>query len=96
MTPKIHIPKLYQIAQPSSLPNTNRVNGGGGGESKLNFLLGNKGLLVDEGPHASAANNSYFIGERRTAGFSMINNKQDEPAMTALGRKPHLNNPNHK
>jgi hypothetical protein len=93
MTPKIHIPKLYQIAQPSSLPNTNRVNRGG--ESKLNFLLGNKGLLVDEGPHTSAATNSYFIGERRTAGFSMIN-KQDESASTALGRKPHLNNPNHK
>jgi hypothetical protein len=94
MTPKIHIPKLYQIAQPSSLPNTNRVNGGG--ESKLNFLLGNKGLLVDEGPHTSAANNLYFIGERRTAGFSMINNKQEESATTALGRKTHLNNPNHK
>lgn len=72
MTPKVHIPRLQQIAQPSSLPNTNRVNGGG--ESKLNFLLGNKGLLVDEGSLASAANNSYFTGERRTA-FSMINKK---------------------
>ncbi len=49
-------------------------------ESKLNFLLGNKGLLVDEGD----SNSCYFTGERRTAitKLKLKNNKNLDEGMS--------------
>ncbi len=65
-----------------------------GEASKLNFLLGNKGLLVDEEPSGTTINNSHFTGDRRNAVISM-KGYQNEPNHAGLFRKQNMKNPSH-